>query len=332
MSSPVSIIEHPFAEYVRILGKGKKGSRSLTEQEAYRAMSMVMNDQVEDVQLGAFLMLMRVKEESAEELCGFVQACREAIAAPPIAVDLDWSTYAGKRRHLPWYVLSILTLAQSGMRIFIHGASGHTENRIYTEDVMCALGFKACDTWSDVESELNSRHFAFMPLSKFSAKLSDIVNLKSILGLRSPVNSLSRLLNPLSAPYVIQGIFHPSYKDVHQQAAQMLGYQNVLVLKGEGGEIERNPDGDSQVFYVKEGDLTEEHWPRLFARRHVKPDGLHIEHLKNVWQGQAEDEYGEMAVVSTVALALYLAQKANSQLDAMDQAKHLWRHRDTSYL
>ena len=52
--------EHPFAQYVRVLGKGKKGSRSLTEAEAYDAMSMIMAGQVEDVQLGAFLMLLRV--------------------------------------------------------------------------------------------------------------------------------------------------------------------------------------------------------------------------------------------------------------------------------
>ena len=49
--------EHPFAKYVRILGKGKTGSRSLTQDEAHDAMTMVMRNEVEDIQLGAFLML-----------------------------------------------------------------------------------------------------------------------------------------------------------------------------------------------------------------------------------------------------------------------------------
>ena len=53
-------VEHPFAEYIRILGRGKKGARSLTQDEAHRAMSMIMNDEVEPLQLGAFLMLLRV--------------------------------------------------------------------------------------------------------------------------------------------------------------------------------------------------------------------------------------------------------------------------------
>ena len=52
--------EHSFAEYIRILGKGKKGSRPLTQDEAYRSMKMIMAGEVLPVQLGAFLMLMRV--------------------------------------------------------------------------------------------------------------------------------------------------------------------------------------------------------------------------------------------------------------------------------
>jgi len=51
--------EHPFAQYVRILGKGKKGSRPLTQEEAYSAMRMIMADEVEPTQLGAFMMLAR---------------------------------------------------------------------------------------------------------------------------------------------------------------------------------------------------------------------------------------------------------------------------------
>ena len=64
--------EHPFAQFIRIIGKGKNGARSLTFEEAYEAFSMILKDEVLDVQLGAFLMLLRVKEESVDELAGFV--------------------------------------------------------------------------------------------------------------------------------------------------------------------------------------------------------------------------------------------------------------------
>ena len=92
--------EHPFAEFIKILGKGKKGARPLTQDEAYRAMKMILADEVLPIQLGAFLMLMRVKEETEAELAGFVQAVRESLSyTSSVQVDLDWSSYAGKRRH-----------------------------------------------------------------------------------------------------------------------------------------------------------------------------------------------------------------------------------------
>lgn len=82
-------MEHPFASFVRILGKGQKGSRGLTQEEAYTAMGMMLDGKVEDTQLGAFLMLLRFKEETPEELAGFTLAVRERVTAPAIAVDLD---------------------------------------------------------------------------------------------------------------------------------------------------------------------------------------------------------------------------------------------------
>ena len=91
--------EHPFAQFVRIVGKGKNGARSLTYDEAYQAFSMILKNEVLDVQLGAFLMLLRVKEESVDELTGFVQATKDQLNFQPLAVDLDWSSYAGKRKH-----------------------------------------------------------------------------------------------------------------------------------------------------------------------------------------------------------------------------------------
>ncbi len=81
-------------------------------------------------------MLLRVKEESIDELAGFVQATQKtSFIFAPLEVDLDWSSYAGKRKHYPWFLLAALTLAHHGYKIVMHGASGHTINRVYTEQV-----------------------------------------------------------------------------------------------------------------------------------------------------------------------------------------------------
>ena len=326
--------EHPFAQYVRILGKGKKGSRSLTEQEAFDAMSMIMQEETEDVQLGAFLMLLRVKEESPEELIGFVNAVKKYCTPniDDVNFTLDWSSYAGKRRHLPWYLLAIILLADNDTDIFMHGASGHTIDRIYSEEVLRTLGFSIADNWQEVTQHKQTQGFAYFPLQNMCTKLSDIINLRNTLGLRSPVHTLARLINPTDAPYIIQGIFHPAYQPSHQQASSALGYRNSVVIKGEAGEIERNPDTICTAHTIIEGVLAEEEWPKMFKRRHVKETSLDLAQLTDTWKGSCNHEYGIAAVKGTVALALKLTQKASTQNEALTMANDLWNERNKTLL
>jgi anthranilate phosphoribosyltransferase len=331
-STELSIDEHPFAQYVRILGKGKHGSRSLSHEEAHKAFSMILRGEATELQIGAFLMLLRVKEESPEELAGFVRAVRDQLATPEIRVDLDWSSYAGKRRHLPWFLFSILLLAQQGTRVFIHGASGHAQNRLYTEHVLADLGFTHATNWADVRSQLDRDGFCYMPLRYISPMLEDMINMRSILGLRSPVHSLSRLINPLKAPNVLQGIFHPPYSGMHQKAGQILDYPNLVVIKGEGGEIERNPDTAMTEFRAVSGQLQEEEWPAMFPRRHLKADDMSAAHMRKVWRGEAMDEYAHGAIIGTAALALKTLGSATSQRAALDQAEALWASRNRTRL
>lgn len=320
--------EHPFAKYVRILGKGKTGSRSLSYDEAYDAMRMVMAGEVEDIQLGAFLMLLRVKEESQQELAGFVQAVRNDINAPTdILVDLDWSSYAGKKRQLPWYLLSAFLLADQGVRVFMHGASGHTIGRLYTESVLQQLGIDVAQDWQQVATQLDSRQFSFMPLEFLSPELKRIIDFRNYLGLRSPVHTLSRLLNPLASSHSIQSIFHPAYGDSHQQAAIMLGQLNAAVFKGEGGEIERKPEASCTVKRVIAGQPGETEWPKMISGRQIIPEELQVSHLADVWRGSSNDPYADLAVTGTTAIAIQLLHDVSNE-QALQQASDWWQSRD----
>lgn len=322
--------EHPFAEFIRIVGKGKKGSRSLTQDEAYRAMTMIMDDEVLPEQLGAFLMLMRVKEETPEELAGFVQAAREAcnLTVNCSLVDLDWATYAGKRRHLPWFLLSALLLAENGTGVFMHGAEGPASNRLYAESALSALGLKPANSVGHAKQQLQSERFSYLELKQFCPQLQKIIDLRPILGLRSPVHTLVRLLNPFNARYSIQGIFHPSYRSAHQQAVALLQQPHMSVLKGEGGETERNPDMDCLVQSVHNGELTDEIWPALFAHRHVRPEALEPSLLALLWQGKVKDEFAEASVIGTASVTLKLLGKAESQGEAQALATQYWDGRN----
>lgn len=325
--------EHDFAKYVRILGKGKTGSRSLSQEEAYDAMGMILSGQVEDVQLGAFLMLLRVKEESPEELTGFVNAVRNNINAPDnITVDLDWSSYAGKKRQLPWYLLASFVLADHGIRVYMHGASGHTIGRLYTETVLKQLAIPLAENWQQVSEQLDNSHFSFMPLEFLCPELKRMIDLRNYLGLRTPVHTLSRLLNPLAATHSIQSVFHPAYGDSHQQAAINLGQANAAVFKGEGGEIERKPEAICTVKMVVDGQPAEEQWPRLLEGRQANDLQLDVDQLIAVWRNSERNVYAEQAIIGTTAIALRLLKKASSPNQAIELATQWWRQRNRSRL
>ncbi len=324
--------EHPFAQYVRILGKGKTGSRSLTAEEAEAAMGMILRGEVEDVQVGAFLMLLRVKEESPEELAGFVRAVRANIRAPSIALDLDWASYAGKRRQQAWYLLAALALADSGMRVCMHGAAGHTAERVYSEGLLTALGEAPAENWQQAEQRLEHGNFAFIPLAVLCPALQRIMDMRRLFGLRSPVHTLSRLINPLAAPYSMQSIFHPAYGDSHQQAAVLLGQRNAVVFKGEAGEAERKPEAQCRVKTIREGVTGEEVWPKLLEGRQEWDSDVGAAALRRAWVEDDISDYGQLAVLGTMAIALQLHDPRMDQAHALAVAGELWLARNRQRL
>lgn len=323
--------EHPFAPTIRILGKGKNGSRSLTVDEAYDAMTMVLEDKVTAEQLGAFLMLLRVKEETPEEVAGFVRAIRDFLKQDKtVYADLDWSSYAGKRRHSPWYVLSALLLAENGVRVCMHGAEGHTAGRMYTSEVLKPLGIEASDTLQHAREQVEKNNFCYMPIQTISQRLKDIIELRPYLGLRSPLHTVGRMINPLHAPYSIQAIFHPGYQSVHQHAANIMGEEQIAVFKGEAGEVERNPDTKCVVSYAVDGKTWDEEWPAMFEKRHMKEASLNEHRLTAIWRGEDEDEYAQAAITGTAAIALRLLNKADTPEAALKMAQDMWDKRDKS--
>jgi len=326
---------HPFARFVNILGRGKSLTRSLTEAEAEEAMTAILAGNVLPEQLGAFLMLLRVKEESAAEIAGFVRASRARLATPRQSprVDLDWSSYAGKRRQLPWHLLAALLLARNGWSVFIHGAEGHTVGRTYTSEALGALGLRIADGLDEAAAQLTASGFAYAPLERLCPQLADMMGLRPILGLRSPVHTFARLLNPFAAPTVLQGVFHPGYMTLHRDAGALLGQPTLYVFRGEGGEIERRPNKPCEVLSLRDGRLEEEWWPAMLGEPRQKPDEtMDLSRLGALWRGEIEDEYAEAAVIGTVAIALRALGAADGTAKAQSCAKALWLARDRDRL
>ena len=327
--------QHPFSKFIAILARGKTKTRPLELGEAREAMTMLLKGQTEPEQVGAFLMLLRLKEETPEEIAGMAMATQDLVELPAgaPAVDLDWSSYAGKRRQLPWFILSALVLSKNGCKIVMHGTEGHTPGRVYTRDCLRELGIPAAGSYAEAAEHIRQRNFAYLPLEVMSQRLKDMIELRPVLGLRSPVHSFTRMINPFRAPVMINGIFHRGFMDVHAGAAKIMGQPHMCVFRGEGGEAERRPNKTCEVWSVHRGVTTVERWPAILENpRQPADEEMNTDRLAAVWRGDVSDEYAEAAITGTLAIALRTMQKTDS-LEASEQmARQMWTGRDRSVL
>ena len=150
-----------------------------------------------------------------------------------------------------------------------------------------------------------------------------------MIGLRSPVNTFARMINPFSAPYEIHTVFHPNYRDVHRDTTRLLGQAHMAVFKGEGGEAERRPHKPVLVQSLRDGEMVDEEWPPMLPGSTAQKDEtLDLNRLIAVWSGETEDEYAAAAVTGTIAIALKLMGRADSIDEAQAQALAMWESRD----
>jgi anthranilate phosphoribosyltransferase len=324
--------EHPFATYIRILGKGPKLSRSLTEAEAFEATRMILSGQAEPIQVGAFLCLLRVKTESPEEVAGIVRAARATLARPDgggVAADLDWPTYAGKSRRLPWFLPAVRLLADNGIRILLHGFTEHAPDRLGVAALLDQFAIVRVASIAEATTCLNRRGVAYLPLAEIQPRLAALLSLRAVLGVRSPLNTALRQLNPLAAPHQIIGVAHPGYREVQRAAAALLGQPHAAVFKGEGGEAERRPEKPCEVHLLHDGETIEETMPALLPGvTAVEEQPLDPRRIAAVWSGSTLDPVASAAIVGTAAIALRLLGRADSIAAAEALAAQWWNARD----
>ncbi len=319
---------HPFAAYVRTIGRGSKLSRALDEDEAAKAMEMILSGAVEPVQLGAFLLVMRYRKESPAELAGFVRAARAAFTEGELrAVDLDWPSYADRHRQLPYFVLAALLLAENGARVLMHGIAG--TGPVTTPAVLAALGIRPCGSLGEAGKVLAAGGFAYLPLASFCPALGQLFALRPLLGVRSPANTFARELNPGDAPAMMQGVFHPTYLETHLETARLLGQRRAAIFKGGGGEVQRNPEKACRALTLMDGAAGEDIWPALTkpASNGWRNESLDPRRVGALWRGEFAATGPEAAIVGTAAVALKLLGRAGTIPAAEALAREMWEAR-----
>lgn len=312
------------AEFVRILGRGPGRSRSLTQEEAHEAMARVLRGEAALESIGAMLMLMRMKGEVPEELAGFTAAFRDVLTKVPTP-DLDWPSYAaGRTRGLPWFLLSARVVAQGGYKVLMHGWNGLSERGHLVRDGLPYAGITSCAGPDEAAEVLARDNIAYLPLENFSPELLRLLQLRADFGLRSCLNTVARMLNPGGAGASVQGVFHPPYRELQADASHLLGLKAMSVIKGGGGEFERNPSKDIQVFGLRGG----QPWDMLVPpsqddARRLNDGETDLARLSALWSGELDDPFAKGIVLATAALALDTLGVAEAEA----KAAALWEAR-----
>ncbi|MGF1688693.1 glycosyl transferase family protein [Photobacterium japonica] len=318
-----------FSEFIKHVGRGEKGRRPLTQDEARQALTQYLDGDAELLQLATLLMLQRVRCETAEEAAGYIQALRDRIAPAwqQLDVEVDWPCFAGKRRQPPWLLLAAKLLAQNGVKVMLSGHAAVDAVKYQIETACPALHIQQAHTPEQARAILAAENICYIPLSAYCEPLIDLLAIRKLVGLRTPLNTVARALNPTGAPFAIHGIFHQGYEKLHAEAAQLVGDRNMVAFKGEGGESERSPRTSCLIAGVHDGAYFDEEWPTFLEGASGKHGEISGDYLQRIWLGEEDNEYGHHAVVSTLAIVLKMMGRAPDQASALALADTWWAAR-----
>lgn len=248
-------------ECIRTVGRGERGRKPLSFEQAYQVMDEYLDGQCGDDQMAMLLMLIRVQNETQQEIGGFVKAFQSRV--PNLGADIDWPCYAGKRASAgqPWHLLAAKLLANDGYKVLLHGYHDRPAGRLHAEDYLDVLSVPLADSPQHAQTLLEQRGIAYLPLKHFAPQAEVMIGWKNRYGLRTPINTVVRALNPGGAKLGLRGSFHPGFQQLHAEVESEIGLTShaVVSFKGQSGESEYNPKV-SQTVWVSTTKGVESHY------------------------------------------------------------------------
>ncbi len=221
------------SQYIKEIGRGKDGARSLTREQAADLLGQVLDGAVSDLEVGGFCLAMRIKGETAEEMAGFLDAAHQRLHRLPDngLATVVLPSYNGARKLPVLTPLLALLLARRGAAVLVHGTATE-DRRVSSASVFDALGIKA----SDRVPALDAGELAYVPTEVLSPGLKRLLDVRRAVGLRNPAHSLVKLMNPCAGrAFVVGSYTHPEYAS-SMAATWALTGAHALLLRGTEGE------------------------------------------------------------------------------------------------
>jgi anthranilate phosphoribosyltransferase len=244
-----------YAPIIKEIGRGTKGARHMTREQATKLFGEILDGKVPDLELGAILLSLRIKGESLEELRGFLDALNERtrqveIPDGPRCVLLP--TYNGARKQPNLMPLLALLLAREGIPVLIQGRHDF-DSRVSPFELLGELGIEPETTLPAAAAMLANRRIACLRVDMIARGLDWLLSLRLTLGVRNSGHTLAKLLDPCRNRSVrVVAVTHPPYLDA-MQALLEAESATALLMRGTEGEAYASPYRRPRLLGFREG-------------------------------------------------------------------------------
>ena len=252
----------------------------LTSAEAHGAMTLLLEGGMHDAAVGAFLVALRVKGETASELAGFARAMREhmvTVDAGSGVMDIV-GTGGDDAGTFNISTVAALVLAGAGARVAKHGNRA-ISGKVGSADVLEALGVRIAMTPEEAAGAVREIGLGFLFAPNLHPAMKNVQGVRRELKMRTVFNLLGPLANPARAQTQVIGAPSVEFAGIMAEALAELGtghsYVVHGVLAGGGGLDEVSTTGSTEVYEVWTGRVEKSVWmPEDFGVAKVSLDAL----------------------------------------------------------
>lgn len=250
--------------------------RPLSALESETAFSIMMSGNATPSQMGGFLMALRVRGETVEELTGAVRAMRAkmlTVTAPEGAID-TCGTGGDAKGTLNISTASSFVVAACGVPVAKHGNRA-LSSKSGAADVLTALGVNIEAEVSVMEQALKEIGTCFLMAPRHHSAVRHVGPTRVELGTRTIFNLMGPLSNPAGIKRQIMGVFAPEWVEPLAKVLKSLGHEKAWIVHGADGLDELSTTGVSHVAELKDGEIkTFEVTPEEAGLKRGSLDGL----------------------------------------------------------
>ena len=226
-------------------------NQSLTAEQAEGVMDQIMGGDATPAQIAGFLVALRVKGETVDEITGCARAMRRAaVQVTPQHNDLIDTCGTGGDGAGTFNISTTAAFVAAGAGLYVakHG-NRSVSSRAGSADVLTALGVNLDLTPEQVAACLDETGIGFLYAPKLHPAMRYAIGPRRELGIRTVFNVLGPLTNPASAKAQLLGVYDPALTEVMAPVLHDLGSRAAYVVHGYGGLDELTTTGPNRVSY-----------------------------------------------------------------------------------